>query len=319
MSAITLPLTSYNFTGSSAKTIKIDSDNIEITGSNGNAGDVIIKNGSNNLAWSGIPQSFITAFLAKTRSVLATSTNLSTIVYSVLPVPSIWVQDQSPPINQNGHWGFNKPIGDIRKFNWTCFDPYYPSAPSMTPPSTIILKSQLQAFYIIITINTLMNSASQQGYIYFELFTYDYVNGSSTFYTNQWTYVMPVNALPWNTTASLNLSAGQRCLLYARDDQKVVANPATPATFASGNGQKLNQNTYLGDPVNIHTDIPHIAFNFANYNITPTPQPTDINNVAISKMNISCSSGVKATALNVDIETIGYITNGINQEYNLNY
>jgi hypothetical protein len=162
-----------------------------------------------------------------------------------------------------------------------------------------------------------MLSSAQQGYLYFEIYSYDYVNGSSTFFTNQWTYVMPTNALPWVTTASLNLQAGQRCLLYARDDQKVIANPALPSTFASGNGQALNQNSYLGDCVNIHTNIPHIAFNFANYNTTPLPQPANINNVPISKLNISCVSGAKATALNLDIETIGYVVSGVCEEYNL--
>ena len=295
---------------------------IQLDNASGSAGQVLTSNGVGNACtWEqSVPQSFMTGYLAKSRSCLITSTQLSTVTFSSLPVPSIWVQDQFPPINQNGHWGFNKPIGDVRKFNWCCFDPYYPAVPSIgVPPSTLILKSQLQAFYIIVTINTLMNSASQQGYLYFELYTYDYVNGSTTFFTNQWTYVMPTNALAWVTTASLNISAGQRCLLYARDDQKYLANPATPATFASSNGQALNQNTYVADPINIHPDIPHIAFNFANYNITPTPQPANINNVAISKLQISCTSGARATALNLDIETIGYIVNGINNEFNLNF
>jgi hypothetical protein len=302
------------------KSIQITVDQIAVDGNYGNPGDVLVKNGANELIWSGLPQSFITGYLTKSRSCLPTLTQLSTVIFTSLPVPSIWVQDQEPPINQNGHWGFAKPIGDVRKFNWTCFDPYYPAVPSVgVPPSAIILKSQLQAFYIIVTLNTVMLSSAQQGYLYFEIYSYDYVNGSSTFFTNQWTYVMPTNALPWVTTASLNLQAGQRCLLYARDDQKVVANPASPATFASGNGQALNQNSYLGDPFSLHTDIPHIAFNFANYNITPTPQPININSIAISKLNISCVSGAKLSALNLDIETIGYITQDTNLETNLNY
>ena len=56
-----------------------------------------------------------------------------------------------------------------------------------------------------------------------------------------------------------------------------------------GNLQTPLQTTFLRDPYDIHTDIPHVQFN-AVVGASNTPQPADISNVAISAICISSTS-----------------------------
>ena len=83
-----------------------------------------------------------------------------------------------------------------------------------------------------------------------------------------------------------------------------------------GNLQTPTQTTFLRDPYDIYTDIPHVQFN-AVTGASNTPQPADISNVAVSAICISSTSGTVAPTLDWTVEAIGY--SGNNGTENFNY
>ena len=85
--------------------------------------------------------------------------------------------------------------------------------------------------------------------------------------------------------------------------------------------QSASQTSFLRDPYDIYTNIPHIPFN-ANGGAEQNPQPADISNVAISAICITTSSGaLSCPTLDFTVERIGFSANNgtINNEYILNY
>ena len=87
-----------------------------------------------------------------------------------------------------------------------------------------------------------------------------------------------------------------------------------------GNLQTPTQTTFLRDPYDIHTDIPHVQFN-AVVGASNTPQPADIANVAVSAICISSNSGTVTPTLDWTVEKIGFSANNgaVNYEYTLTY
>jgi len=87
-----------------------------------------------------------------------------------------------------------------------------------------------------------------------------------------------------------------------------------------GNLQTPLQTTFLRDPYDIHTDIPHVQFN-AVTGASNTPQPADISNVAVSAISISSNSLAVTPTLDWTVESIGYSGNSgaQNFSYTLNY
>lgn len=87
-----------------------------------------------------------------------------------------------------------------------------------------------------------------------------------------------------------------------------------------GNLQSNQQTSFLRDPHDIYTDIPHVQFNSVS-GASNTPQPSDISNVAVSAICISSTSSNVATTLDWTVEAIGFSanSNSVNYAYTLKY
>ena len=99
-----------------------------------------------------------------------------------------------------------------------------------------------------------------------------------------------------------------------------VATEEVSTSILVGNLQTPTQTTFLRDPYDIHTDIPHVQFN-AVVGASNTPQPADIANVAVSAICISSTSGTVTPTLDWTVEKIGFSANNgaVNYEYTLTY
>ena len=99
-----------------------------------------------------------------------------------------------------------------------------------------------------------------------------------------------------------------------------VATEEVTTSLLIGNLQTPTQTSFLRDPYDIHTDIPHVPFN-AVTGASNTPQPADISNVAVSAICISSTSGTISPTLDWTVEAIGYSGNNgeVNVSYTLNY
>lgn len=271
-------------------------------------------------------QSYMTGIFAKL-DIVPTATGLIVApeTYSLGDPADSWVPDQSPPEAGGvaAGWRFTKAPGaggGPKKMNWYPFNPYYPAAPSIGPlPSFNIPKKQLEAVWAVITPTI---SITTQGVLFFNIFTYDNVNGSSTGFTNRWDYCTNNLALPL-TTGGLTLQAGFKYLICCVDADKIVLTPSLPGTITNCNGlyPVQTQTTKLRDPFDIHTDIPHITLTAVALNVTPVPQPADPSTVPVSAIAISTSSSAVAAGLDFTVHRIGFRANNgaVNYEYNLTY
>ena len=100
-----------------------------------------------------------------------------------------------------------------------------------------------------------------------------------------------------------------------------VATEEVTTAIIIGNLQTPTQTTFLRDPYDIYTDIPHVPFNSVT-GASKTPQPADISNVAVSKIVIGSTSGLLACpTLDWTIEACGYssIVSGVSKEFILKY
>ncbi len=261
---------------------------------------------------------------------VANDLSSSTVYYDIsaggVGSPSSWIPDQQPPVDGSDNtWSHTKPAGAGGlgvKINWFPFNPYYPNPPSIGPlPSFNFTKKELKAVWAVITPLT---NISTQGAIFFNIFTYDNVNGSSTYFTNRWDYSANNLALPL-TTGALTLQAGFKYLIYCYDAPKIVATPSVSTTITQANGQYPSQTNadLMKDPFDIHTDIPHIGFSAVALTTSPTPQPSDPTNIPISGICFSTTSSQLTTALSFNVHSIGYRVIGgsanLDYEYNLQY
>jgi len=233
------------------------------------------------------------------------TTNVS---YTVVGSPSSYVPDQSPPIPNivglNG-WRFTKPIGvNTTKINWYMFSPYYGLTPPYTLPVPAIKRNALKSVWAVITTT---NPITIQGYLYFNIYTYDYQTPPNTFYSNRWSYNMCPNGLP-TTTAIPTLCGGYKYLLYCWDAPKLVSTPAVSSTITMANGQFPSQTTsqMLKDPLDIYTNLVHVPLGAVNFGTTPLPQPATPLNVYVSGISIETSTSAVTTALDFTIEAFGY-------------
>jgi hypothetical protein len=239
------------------------------------------------------------------------------VKYSVVGSPSSYVPDQSPPIanivDMKG-WRFTKPTGiNATKINWYMFSPYYGLTPPLVAPVPAILKSSLTSVWAVITTT---NPITTQGYLYFNIYTYDYLNppllplsgsGAPPFYSNRWSYNMCPNGLP-TTTAIPTLCEGYKYLLYCWDAPKLVSTPAISSTITMANGQFPSQTASqkLRDPLDIYTDLVHVPLGAVNFNTTNTPQPANPLNVYVSGISIETPTSNVNPALDFTIEAFGY-------------
>jgi len=252
----------------------------------------------------------ITSLNTKLQAVSIVGQQTTNVDFISLPVPSSYVPDQSPPIPNivglNG-WRFTKPTGvNTTKINWYMFSPYYGLTPPLVAPVPAIPKSSLTNVWAVITTT---NPIHIQGYIFFNIYTYDYLNPPTApaFYSNRWTYNMCPNGLP-TTTAIPTLCGGYKYLLYCWDAPKLVSTPAISSTIAMANGQFPSQTTSqkLRDPLDIYTDLVHVPLGAVSFNTTNTPQPANPLNVYVSGISIETPTSAVTTALDFTIEAFGY-------------
>jgi len=259
----------------------------------------------------------ISSLNTKLQAVSIVGQQTTNVDFTSLPVPSSYVPDESPPIpNIVGlaGWRFTKPIGvNTTKINWYMFRPYNGLTPPYPLPVPIILKSSLTSVWAVITTT---NPITTQGNIFFNIYTYDYLNppllplsgsGALPFYSNRWTYNMCPNGFP-TTTAIPTLCGGYKYLLYCWDAPKLVSNPNVSSTIAMANGQFPSQTTSqkLRDPLDIYTDLVHVPLGAVSFNTTNTPQPANPLNVSVSGISIETPTTAVTTALDFTIEAFGY-------------
>lgn len=99
-----------------------------------------------------------------------------------------------------------------------------------------------------------------------------------------------------------------------------VATEEVTTSIIIGNLQTPTQTTFLRDPYDIYTDIPHVPFNSVT-GASKNPQPVDISNVSVSKIVIGSTSGTINPTLDWTIEACGYssIVAGVSKEFILKY
>jgi hypothetical protein len=94
-----------------------------------------------------------------------------------------------------------------------------------------------------------------------------------------------------------------------------------PTASLIGNLQTPQQTTFLRDPYDIYTSIPHVPFNSVT-GVSNTPQPADISNIAVSKIVIGSTSGaLGCPTLDWTVEACGYssVVAGVSKEFILKY
>jgi len=100
-----------------------------------------------------------------------------------------------------------------------------------------------------------------------------------------------------------------------------VATEEVSTSSLIGNLQTPQQTTFLRDPYDIYTDIPHVPFNSV-VGASKNPQPADISNIAVSKIVIGTSSSVlSCPTLDWTLEACGYssIVAGVSKKFILKY
>lgn len=303
----------------------VPTSGIEVVGSVSASSDVVASFGLDNYSLITLGR-LLPGLLAKLDSVMAGTVIPTTVTYSSVTEPSSWIPDQSPPEAggvDNG-WRFTKGAGaggGTKKMNWYPYNPVYgQSVPYTLPVGTNFLKNQLEALWIVITPTI---NISVQGVIFFNIYTYDYDSPPTppATYNNRWDYCCNNLALPL-TTGGLTLQSGFKYLLCCVDADKIVATPGSLTNITNCNGQfpSQTQQTKLRDPIDIHTDIPHITMTAVALTTGTDPSPpSDPSQVYVSQFAISTTSSSVAAGLDFTIHSIGYRANGNNVEYDLVY
>jgi hypothetical protein len=125
--------------------------------------------------------------------------------------------------------------------------------------------------------------------------------GIPNFYNTRWGY----NILGTGTT----LVAGYTYLLYAFDI-------AVTSTGANGTIVPPTQTTFLRDPYDIHTDIPHIGMQNV---VTAGSTATGYSSVPITLLTITSTNALVTGGVDFNILKCGYKVGGTNVEYTLQY
>ena len=163
------------------------------------------------------------------------------------------------------------------KMLFTMYNPYYPTqvtgAPMSYPVDTPkIKKKNMKSMWAVITPSVSMPlTGTGQLYLFFNLYTFDNVKGSPTFYTNRFDYNTPRAVENFSNETSIVLQAGTKYLLYAKDNHDYVLNQAGVDTtgYASTTFPFQLTTEMLKDPYDIYTNIPHVPF---SYNFVAMPR-----------------------------------------------
>jgi hypothetical protein len=165
----------------------------------------------------------------------------------------------------------------LDKMLFTMYNPYYPTqvtgAPLSYPVDTPrIKKKNMKSMWAVITPSVSMPlTGTGQLYLFFNLYTFDYVKGSPTFYTNRFDYNTPRAVENFSNETSIVLQAGVKYLIYAKDNHDYVLNQAAIDTTGYAMTTLPFQLTteMLKDPYDIYTNIPHVPF---SYNFIAMPR-----------------------------------------------
>ena len=301
----------------------VPTSGVEVVGSVSASADVISSFGTNNYSLNTLG-GLLTGLLARLDAVMVAVGQSTTVAnYSIIGTPSGWVPDQSPPEagGTNNGWRFTKAAGGgggTKKMNWYPYNPLYGLSPPYVQPPASFLKRDLEACWAVITPS--INIATQ-GVLFFNIFTYDYASPPTSTFSNRWDYCANNLALPL-TTGGLTLQAGFKYLICCVDADKIVATPAVITNITNANGQfpSQTQTTKLRDPIDIHTDIPHIAFTAValTTGTDPTP-PADPSQVYVSAIALATTSSSVAGGLDFTVHSIGFRAGGYNVEYTTVY
>jgi hypothetical protein len=287
---------------------------------NANGAVTAAQAANNNLA------NLITYLESKLMITPTGQTTITPLTYTALESPSLYVPSESPPIPTTeapAGWRFTKAAGGSggnAKINWFMFNPLWPTEASYPPgspaPSPNFNRNQLRSVWA--KVHT-QNQISVGGVIYFNIYTLDYNAGSSSFYTNRWSYSMNLQAMPTSTAVPV-LAAGYTYLLYAWDAPKNIATPSPTTNIAMANGQfPLQTRPNLCDPYDIELEIPHIALGAVAFNATPTPQPAVPIFGSVTGISIETTSSNVTPALDFTVQSFGYTVNGATERFNLQY
>jgi hypothetical protein len=166
----------------------------------------------------------------------------------------------------------------LDKMFWAIFNPYYPTTTVTGQPVTypvgepLIKKKNMKSLWAVITPTISMPlTGTGQLYLFFNLYTFDNVKGSPTFYTNRFDYNTPRAVENFANETTVVLQAGHKYLIYAKDSTKYVASASAIETTSYALTSYPSQLTteMLSDPYDIYTNIPHIPF---NYNFVSIPR-----------------------------------------------
>jgi len=163
------------------------------------------------------------------------------------------------------------------KMLFTMYNPYYPTqvtgAPMSYPANTPkIKKKNMKSMWAVITPSVSMPlTGTGQLYLFFNLYTFDNVKGSPTFYTNRFDYNTPRAVENFSNETSIVLQAGTKYLVYAKDNHDYVLNQSAVDTTGYAQTTLPFQLTteMLKDPYDIYTNIPHVPF---SYNFIAMPR-----------------------------------------------
>jgi hypothetical protein len=315
----------------------------DAVGSLGAAGQVLTAGVGSQLLWAagggGADLAGLYNKLAITPAAGATS---STVLYDPgaggVGYPSAWIPDLTGftavlPTNTGPGtpWRLTKPAGGggtgHKWWVWPYNPQYLQALPySPLPASATFLKKNLKACWALVKYKGSV-PLNTQGAFFFNIYTYDYTNipPSTQPYSTRFDYNANNLALPL-TTGALALQGEFTYLVYCLDADKIVANPALGTTIAQANGQTPNQLTteMLRDPYDIETTRNHLGLSAVAYTAGGAIVPSDINNVPVLGIALSCTSSSIASGVDFEVQRIGYVATAedastINVAYTLNY
>ena len=229
---------------------------------------------------------------------VATPTQTNVVWTGLTGPPNSWVWDPttaSPTSGAGNSWRFSKGATGTTSISWSMF-----TSGGTGPPSPSIPKNTLEAVYFLIKPTINITNTSGTNMLSLNIYSYS-ASGTPNFYNTRWGY----NVLGTGTT----LVAGYTYLLYAFD---------VAVTSAGGNGTLVppTQTTFLRDPYDIHTDIPHIGMQNV---ITAGSTTAGYDSVPIILAAITSTNALVTGGVDFIITKCGYNAGGTNIEYTLQY
>ena len=226
----------------------------------------------------------------------------STVVWTSLSAPpNTWVWDvttSSPTAGTGNSWRFSKTQLQNTSISWSMFSQLTSLVAPYPAPAISIPKNTLEAVYFLIKPATNI-ATTVSNPLTINIYSYS-ATGSPNFYNTRWGY----NIVGTGTT----LFSGYTYLLYALDVPRT--------TTGNGTSVPATQTTFLRDPFDIHTDIPHIGMQ----NVVTTGTTADgYDSQPITLAAIVSTSGLVTGGVDFSILKCGYKSAVYNNEFTLQY